>query len=98
MMLTAAPSGRGDERSTSCPFTVAATAALARPRPIDAASSPAVVPAGSSFEVPSGSVTVIWLMEGQGIRAPRVARPDNAEEGPRRAPLPDHWRAGRQPA
>src|SRR3954469_16378533 len=38
---------------------VAMTAALARPRPMDAASSPAVVPCSTLRSEPSGSVIVI---------------------------------------
>ena len=50
----------GRVRSTSAPSTVAATAALASPLPMDAATSPAVAPFASSFVEPSGSVIVTF--------------------------------------
>ena len=43
-------------RSLSSPFTLAPMAALARPAPIDAATSAAVTGAANSLTVPSGSV------------------------------------------
>ena len=44
---TASPSASGHTRSRSTPLTSPITAALAKPRPIDAARSPAVVPAAT---------------------------------------------------
>src|SRR5918992_4019547 len=63
MMATLSPSPSGRPRSTSSLSTVAATAALARRGPIDAATSAAVVPAGYWRAVPSGSVIVIGLTQ-----------------------------------
>src|SRR4051794_31231501 len=59
-MPTSSSSASTQSRSRSVPFTVATTAALARPRPIAAARSPAVVPVATSREEPSGSRIVIW--------------------------------------
>src|SRR4051794_9985492 len=61
-MATAAWSGNGRPRSSSDPSTLAATAALARRLPIDAATSPAVVPAAYSRSEPSGREIVIWSL------------------------------------
>src|SRR4051794_2365054 len=69
----------GRDRSIHSPSALAASAALARPSPIDAATSPAVVPDGYSRLEPSGSVTVTWsLIASAMIRtrlATRVTRP-----------------------
>src|SRR4051812_26304101 len=73
MIATLASWSIGRPRSTSLPSTVAATAALARPLPIDAATSPAVDPDGRSFVEPSGSVIVTFaasLMIERGYRWP----------------------------
>src|SRR3954453_9079324 len=59
MMATRSPSWSGAPRSAWAPFTTAATAALARPRPMDAARSPAVEPSGSSRVESSGRETFI---------------------------------------
>ena len=58
-MATLPPSGSGADRSTWAPSTVAATAALARPRPIDLARSAAVAPRSRVRTDPSGRVTAI---------------------------------------
>ena len=93
------------------PSTVAATAALARPLPIDAATSPAVVPRGSSFAEPSGSVIVTFaqlaheraeVTGGRSAAAPRsvhagvVRRPATREvDAEQRAELAQHVGRGR---
>src|SRR5580704_16107206 len=56
-MATRSPWRSSVLRSTSRPFTVATTAALARPRPMEWASSAAVVPSVSSRCEPSGRST-----------------------------------------
>src|SRR3954469_888890 len=71
MTDTAAPSGNGALRSTSRPSILAATAALAKPLPIDEAKSATVDPCGSEREDPSGSETVMSGIEGRGYRRPR---------------------------
>ena len=60
-MRTLAPSTSGWERSTSTPSSSAATAAAASWRPMPAASSAIVVPAGTLRADPSGNKTVISL-------------------------------------
>src|SRR5215218_3362737 len=58
-MATRSPSCSGAPRSASTPFTTAATAALARLRPMEAARSAAVEPSGRSREESSGRRTFI---------------------------------------
>ena len=69
-IATVAPSGTGAVRSVSVPSTVAATAALARRDPIDAATSRAVEPAGYSRDEPSGNEIVMFDMAPRSLRAP----------------------------
>src|SRR4051812_22169478 len=71
MTDTAAPSGNGALKSTSRPSILAATAALAKPLPIDEAKSATVDPCGSEREDPSGSETVMSAIEGRGYRRAR---------------------------
>jgi hypothetical protein len=59
IIATSAPSLNSAMRSVSWPSTTAATASSASRRPIDAARSSDVEPAGSSRALPSGSRTVI---------------------------------------
>ena len=58
---------RSVERSRSSPFTFAPMAALARPAPIEAATSAAVTGAVKSLTVPSGSV-----IRGMGSKGYRI--------------------------
>src|SRR4051812_14252571 len=91
-MATVSPSCSGAPRSACFPFTVAATAALARPRPIDVARSAAVAPSGRSRGDPSGRVT---FMVRRGYR--RGGGPPHRERGrgpPRRGRPPPGTRGG----
>src|SRR5215211_3083798 len=56
-MATSSPSCSGRVRSRTSPSTFTASAARARPAPIEAARSAPLEPSGSSLEVPSGSTT-----------------------------------------
>src|SRR5690349_2610945 len=60
MIATEAPSTSGTLRSTSAPFTFAATASAASFFPMEAARSAVVVPFSTSRVEPSGSEIVIW--------------------------------------
>src|SRR5581483_3705142 len=71
---TEASSVSGYVRSTSRPLTTAASAALARPGEIWAARSPTDRPAGTVRLEPSGSVTVIWGIDGSSSWDPAGAR------------------------
>src|SRR3954452_23480829 len=74
-MATSLPSSSGHTRSRSTPSTTAITAALRRPRPIAAASSPAVVPCSTSRLEPSGSLIVSGLvMATEGSEGPQELR------------------------
>src|SRR5438067_153125 len=83
---TVAPSVSGVPRSTSRPSTVAATAALASPLPIDDARSAAVAPSGSALDEPSGKVTLMSAIVGRGYwRRDHPLRDGRALRIPRRA-------------
>ena len=58
-IATASPSSSGHTRSRSTPLTSAITAASPSRRPMDDASSPAVVPGATWRAEPSGSVIVM---------------------------------------
>src|ERR671919_261889 len=58
-IATGWPSGSGRVRSSTCPFTRTARAALARPGPMAFARSAPVEPAGNGFSLPSGRITRI---------------------------------------
>src|SRR5437868_367409 len=62
MSERAASPSNGRLRSRSSPSTRAASAALARPGPIAAATSAGVVPGETSRAVPSGSVILNWAV------------------------------------
>ncbi len=74
-MATSASAAIGRSRSTVAPSTEAATAASARRRPMEAATSAGVTPAGYSRVEPSGSLTVTWSAHGGSPSAPRGCQP-----------------------
>src|SRR5581483_3426041 len=100
-IATSSPSSTRRPRSTICPSTEPATAALASLGPIAAATSATVAPAATSRLEPSGRVTEIWAGTARQGTGAAVAR--RAEFSRRRVPAwsaqvegraePDHRQA-----
>ena len=97
MIDTWAPSWSGRPRSHSSPSTRAATAALARREPIDAATSPPVVPSGYARSLPSGRVMRMSLMAranlpgGPVAAGPDSPQPADTSSGSRLATASSTW-------
>src|SRR5579862_1549549 len=87
-IATSCPSSTRRDRSTCCPSTTPATAALASFGPMAAATSPTVEPEGTALLEPSGSVSVM---------SPATGRQGTGALGPARGDWPPSAQVERRP-